>query len=164
MDYQNLSKKARPVLFITAALQSILFCAVLLCGVYFIAIPSYYLTEAVFAVIAGVIVLLAVIWMIVSPLVRFRRYRYRIAEDRIEITEGIFFIRNTMVPIDRIHQIDIVRGPVDRHFGLAKVTVTTAGGTATMRFLELEKAEDICQTLNCTVTRKLRKSQGEDHV
>ncbi|MBQ6863141.1 MAG: PH domain-containing protein [Clostridia bacterium] len=164
MDYQNLSKKARPVLFITAALQSILFCAVLLCGVYFIAIPSYYLTEAVFAMIAGVIVLLAVIWMIVSPLVRFRRYRYRIAEDRIEITEGIFFIRNTMVPIDRIHQIDIVRGPVDRHFGLAKVTVTTAGATATMRFLEIEKAQCISDTLNSIITTRLRSRRGDDNV
>ena len=163
MDYRNLSKQAKPVLFITAALQSILFCAVLLGAIYCIAIPSSYLSETVFAVIAGFAVLLSLVWFIVSPLVRFRRYRYKISEDRIEIIEGVFYIRRTLVPIDRIHQIDIVRGPVDRRFGLAKVTVTTAGATATLRFLEIEKAEYICETLNGIITEKLRR-RGVENV
>ena len=122
------------------------------------------LTKPVCIAVTVCLCVLATAWAVIAPMVRFRRYRYKSAEDRIEIREGIFYIRRTMVPIDRIHQIDIVRGPLDSRFGLAKVTLTTAGGVATMRFLELEKAEEICETLNRTITRKLRKEQGDDHV
>lgn len=164
MEYRSLSEKAKPVLFITAAVQALLFAAVP-CAILWLAMfDGAVLTKPLCMGITLCLCALALAWAVFAPIVRFRRYRYKLAEDRIEIQEGIFYIRRTMVPIDRIHQIDIVRGPLDSRFGLAKVTVTTAGGTATMRFLELEKAEDICQTLNRTVTRKLRKSQGEDHV
>ena len=164
MVSQSLSKKAIPVLFITSALQSILFCGALLGILLFFGSPSAYATEPVYAVTAGIAILAALAWTIVVPLVRFRRYRYKISKDRIEIIEGVFYIRRTLVPIDRIHQIDIVRGPVDRRFGLAKVTVTTAGATATLRFLEIEKAEYICETLNGIITEKLRNRRGDENV
>ncbi len=164
MDYTPLSEKAKPVLFITAAVQAILFAAVPV-GVLWLALyDNAVLTKPLCIGVTFCIAVLAVVWAVAAPVIRFRRYRYKLASDRIEIREGIFYIRRTVVPIDRIHQIDIVRGPLDSRFGLAKVTVTTAGGTATMRFLELEKAENICETLNGTITAKLRKRQGEDHV
>lgn len=164
MDYIPLSKKARPVLFVTAAVQALAFAGV--CSVALWAIPLYGAgnINLIRILVTAVVVLLALAWTILAPTVRFRRYRYRIADDRIEIVEGIVYIRRTVVPIDRIHQIDIVRGPLDSRFGLAKVTVTTAGATATMRFLELDKAESICETLNSTVTQKLRNKMGDQDV
>ncbi len=163
MEYSPLSKKAKPVLFITAALQSLLFAGVLCAGLFII--PSYGYDDTLLRLLpAAGIVVLAVLWAGLAPAVRFRRYKYRITDDRIEIIEGILYIRRTIVPIDRIHQIDIVRGPLDSRFGLAKVTVTTAGATASMRFLELEKAEGICETLNSIVTQKLRDKKGEQDV
>lgn len=163
MDYIPLSKKARPVLFITAAVQSLLFAGILCAGLFIIPARSY--DDTFLRLLpAAAIVVLAVLWAIIAPIVRLRRYRYKITDDRIEIIEGIIYIRRTVVPIDRIHQIDIVRGPLDSRFGLAKVTVITAGATASMRFLELEKAEIICETLNSVITQKLRGKKGDDHV
>ena len=161
MNYTPLSDKAKPVMFITAVIQSLLAGSALCAGIYFLPIYGYGILRLLLCAGVGV---LAILWAIISPIVRFRRYRYCIADDRIEIVEGILYIRRTMVPIDRIHQIDIVRGPIDNRFGLAKVTVTTAGATATMRFLELEKAENICEMLNRVITQKLRSEKGDSHV
>ena len=98
---------------------------------------------------------LAVTYIIVVPIVRFKRYRYLIEADRIEIVEGVFFIRRTLVPIDRIHQISVSRGPIDSAFGVAKVSVITAGATATFRFLDEEKADEIALHLNTRIKEKL---------
>ena len=164
MNYTPLSHKAKPVLFITAVLQALLTGGALCAGIYLLPIYGYGMLQSLRIWLCAGVALLAALWAIISPIVRFRRYRYCIADDRIEIVEGIVYIRRTMVPIDRIHQIDIVRGPVDNRFGLAKVTVTTAGATATMRFLELEKAESICEMLNTVITQKLRSAKGDSHV
>lgn len=161
MQYTSLSQKAKPVLFITAALQGLIAGGTLCAGIYFLPVYGYGILRACLWAGVG---LIALVWALVSPLVRFRRYRYLLADDRIEIIEGIVYIRRTIVPIDRIHQIDITRGPIDTRFGIAKVTVTTAGAKATMRFLELEKAEEICETLNRIITQKLRNQKGEDNV
>lgn len=52
-----------------------------------------------------------------------------------------------IVPIERLHQITMAQGPIDRVFGLTKVIVTTAGGEVTIRFLEYEKAQQIAEAL-----------------
>lgn len=161
MQYSPLTKKAKPVLMITAILQSLFAGAAVCAGLYFLPMYGYGILRLV---LCAIVVVLALVWAIASPIVRFRRYKYLLADDRIEIVEGIFYIRRTIVPIDRIHQIDITRGPVDTRFGVAKVTVTTAGAKATMRFLELEKAEEISETLNRIITQKLRTQKGDDDV
>ncbi len=106
-------------------------------------------------VLALVCAAVAVAYIIVVPIVRFKRYRYLIEADRIEIVEGVFFIRRTLVPIDRIHQISVSRGPIDSAFGVAKVSVITAGSTATFRFLDEEKADEIALHLNTRIREKL---------
>ena len=114
MEYRSLSEKAKPVLFITAAVQALLFAAVP-CAILWLAMfDGAVLTKPLCTGITLCLCALALAWAVFAPIVRFRRYRYKLAEDRIEIQEGIFYIRRTMVPIDRIHQIDIVRGPLDK--------------------------------------------------
>ncbi len=164
MQYTSLSQKAKPVLFITAAIQSLVFTGICCAAIWSIPLYGMGNINPIRLLGTAVTVLFALLWAIVTPIVRFRRYKYCIADDRIEIVEGLFYIRRTIVPIDRIHQIDITRGPIDNRFGIAKVTVTTAGAKATMRFLELEKAEEICELLNRVITHKLREQKGEDHV
>ena len=106
-------------------------------------------------VLALVCAALAIAYIIIVPIVRFKRYRYLIETDRIEIVEGVFFIKRTLVPIDRIHQISVSRGPIDSAFGVAKVSVITAGATATFRFLDEEKADEIALHLNTRIREKL---------
>lgn len=151
MNYTKLSKRAKTVMLITAMIQGILFAAAAL----FIIANVFGRGSKTGIVLALVCAALAVAYIIIVPIVRFKRYRYLIEADRIEIIEGVFFIKRTLVPIDRIHQISVSRGPIDSAFGVAKVSVITAGATATFRFLDEEKADEIALHLNTRIREKL---------
>lgn len=90
---------------------------------------------------------LTLVYCWAAPLIRYRRYRYDIDEERIIIEEGLWFLTKQMAPIERVHQIAVNRGPIDRLYGLGKVVVTTAGGTIIIRFVEVEQAEQIAASL-----------------
>lgn len=138
-------------MLITAMIQGILFAAAAL----FIIANVFGRSSETGLVLTLVCGALAVAYIIIVPIVRFKRYRYLIEVDRIEIIEGVFFIKRTLVPIDRIHQISVSRGPIDSAFGVAKVSVITAGATATFRFLDEEKADEIALHLNTRIREKL---------
>lgn len=112
-------------------------------------------------IIIAAVLLFCILYIAITPGIRFKRYKYLIAEDRIEIIEGLFFIRRTIVPIDRIYQIDIKKGPIDNAVGVAKVQIITAGSTAAFRYIEPETAEEIAMHLNTAVLKKI-KSEGTE--
>lgn len=107
---------------------------------------------------------LGIVIFALVPRLRFRRYKYLIAQDRIEIVKGIFFVKKTIVPIDRIHQIDVEKGPLDRAAGVAKVIVTTAGSAVAFRFLEPERAERLAAFLNDSVRERTKKTEASGDV
>ncbi|MGN0099024.1 MAG: PH domain-containing protein [Candidatus Methanomethylophilaceae archaeon] len=106
-------------------------------------------TMAIFVLIA--------IYLIVSPSVYYRRYRYRMDDDKVEVRQGIITITHDMVPIERVHQVKISRGPINRRYGLANVLVTTAGGTVSLSYLKEDVAEGIASKLNDKIIEMLKK-------
>lgn len=161
MQYETLSKKALKLMRITSAIGLIfLFTAAVILFVAMLLLTGNAETGAVVLICTAIF---CSVYFFIVPPIRFRRYKYLIAQDRIEIIEGILFVTRTIVPIDRIHQIDIKRGPLDNAVGVAKVIVTTAGSAAVFRFLEPERAEAIALYLNASISRKLRaKGVAED--
>jgi membrane protein YdbS with pleckstrin-like domain len=160
MQYETLSKKGLTLMRITCAIR--LAFLLVLAAFFYLSMLIMGSVILGFIVVACTFVFCAAYLFIVPP-IRFRRYKFLIAGDRIEIVEGILFVTRTIVPIDRIHQIDIKRGPLDNAAGVAKVIATTAGSAAVFRFLEPEKAEAIALYLNNTVNRKLSvKGAGKD--
>ena len=150
MEYKSLSKKAKQVMRVTALLQSLFLLVVCLAAVVF---GGLYGAVKVAVMAAGAVV--AVLWAVIFPVLRFVRYKYLIDADRIEIIRGVLFVSRTVVPINRIHQINVSRGPIDTAFGVAKVSVITAGSTAVLRFLDEEEAQSIALYLNERVENKL---------
>ncbi len=149
-QYQGLSPKALTLMRVTMAILLLFFiavCAVLVIALRWVPVVPY--------VIAAVGLAISVAAWLIIPKFRFRRYKYLIEQDRIEIIEGVFFTSRTIVPIDRIHQLDIKTGPLDKLAGVAKVVVTTAGSAAVFRFLEPKRAEEIAMYLNSAIAKKL---------
>ena len=108
--------------------------------------------DAAMYLILGILVIVA-IYGIASPQVFYRRYRYRIDDEKAEIRRGVVVISHTLIPIERIHQVQVSKGPVNRIFGLADVNITTAGGTAVLEYLDIETAESVASKLNeCVVS------------
>jgi uncharacterized protein len=71
---------------------------------------------------------LVVVLASVVPDLRWRRWRYEIREDEVDLQRGIVWLSRTLVPLARIQHVDTQSGPLQRRFGLATVVFYTAAG------------------------------------
>lgn len=72
---------------------------------------------------------------------RVRAIGYLDAEDDLTIASGIMFRSVHTIPYGRVQSVKIDEGPVDRRYGLAKLTVSTAHGASTVVLPGLPKQE-----------------------
>ena len=76
----------------------------------------------------------------------FYKKGYALREHDVSYKRGLIFHSTTVVPLNRIQHSELVRGPLDRLFGLSSVKIYTAGGSMsdiTIPGLGLEVAEKI---------------------
>lgn len=132
---------------------AVIIIAVVFCGVYMAEASA----PDLYRYITVLVLVVVVVYALVSPVVFYKRYRYRMDDEKIEVRKGIVYITHILVPIERVHQVDVNAGPVNRLFGLADVSVTTAGGEVTIQFLKEDVAESIATKLNDTVVRMLKE-------
>lgn len=140
-NYQKLSKKALSCMYVSNSILSVILLIVSIIGVYFT------WDFAAWRNLLLVVIVLIVVESIVFPKIRYSRYKYSVTEEDIDVIEGIFWVSRDIVPIERIHKIEVNKGPIDRLFGLGKVVVVTAGGSVVLRFIEDEVSEDIAMRL-----------------
>lgn len=98
--------------------------------------------------------------MIIYPAIEYRQWFYSISEDRVEIRHGIFFIKNSIIPIIRIQHVTVEQGPIYRRFGLYNVVISLASGNFQILGLSREKAEEISKNLNHRLYARL-ESEGK---
>lgn len=58
---------------------------------------------------------------------RWRSSYWRLDVRGLQVRRGAMFHREVFVPRSRVQHLDIERGPIERHFGLATIVVHTAG-------------------------------------
>jgi membrane protein YdbS with pleckstrin-like domain len=58
---------------------------------------------------------------------RYRHTRWRLDADGFGLRRGRLWQSDTRVPGSRVQHLDIRRGPLERHFGLATLVIHTAG-------------------------------------
>jgi membrane protein YdbS with pleckstrin-like domain len=78
-------------------------------------------------VIAGPVLLIAIALVIRIPQSRYNARGYQISADRLRVVRGLLFRSDTVVPFGRVQHIDVDQGPLDRFFGIATLTLHTAG-------------------------------------
>jgi len=66
-------------------------------------------------------------WLVTWPPVSYRYVSYRVDADGLEIRSGVYFRSVTTVPKSRVQHTDVSQGPLQRGYGLATLTVHTAG-------------------------------------
>jgi membrane protein YdbS with pleckstrin-like domain len=86
------------------------------------------------AVLWGALLLVAV-GAVLVPALRYRRWRWDVRPDVIDIQHGTFTVRRTLVPLERVQHVDIKRGVIEQQFNLATVEVHTAAGSHTIPYL-----------------------------
>jgi membrane protein YdbS with pleckstrin-like domain len=71
---------------------------------------------------------------------------------------GIIATNTTVIPYNRIQHVALYEGLVSRYFGLAKIQIFTAGGSASdleIPGIEKEQAENIKQLLMGKIQKQL---------
>lgn len=159
MTYEKLSKGALKCMYIATGLGSVILMSIALVLNKLIFIPENMKSARLIVLImVGLILANAII----SPYFRFHRYRYCINEECIDIKEGYIFVKRAIVPIERLHKLEMQKGPIDRMCGVAKLIVTTAGGDVTLRFVDDVKVEQIADFLKKRINQIVIEQRDED--
>jgi membrane protein YdbS with pleckstrin-like domain len=58
---------------------------------------------------------------------RWASTRWRLDARSLQVRRGRMFQREVLVPRSRVQHLDLERGPIERHYGLATIVVHTAG-------------------------------------
>lgn len=85
------------------------------------------------ATVAGVALFVGVV-----PVWRYRVHRWEVDDRAVYTRTGWLIQERRIAPISRVQTVDTQRGPLDRLFGLATVTVTTASSAGAVRIVALD--------------------------
>jgi membrane protein YdbS with pleckstrin-like domain len=86
---------------------------------------------------------------VVEPRASYRFQRWEVTGEAVYTSKGRLTRTWRVAPMSRIQTVDTVRGPVQRLFGLADVTVTTASAAGALRIegLDAELATELAARL-----------------
>lgn len=88
--------------------------------------------------VAAVTAVGLVVSVVVAPLWRYRVHRWDMDATAVYTRTGWLVQERRIAPISRVQTVDSYRGPLDRLFGLANVTVTTASSAGAVRIVALD--------------------------
>ncbi|WP_066301709.1 PH domain-containing protein [Bacillus sp. FJAT-29937] len=77
------------------------------------------------------------------PTLRWKRWRYEVRENEIELQHGVFIIKRTLVPMIRVQHVDTRQGPILRKYRLATVAISTAATVHEIPALDMDEAEEL---------------------
>ncbi|MFO6446400.1 PH domain-containing protein [Erythrobacter sp. NE805] len=77
--------------------------------------------------LAGAVLVVAILLILRIPQRRYGARGYQLGADRLRVVRGLLFRSDTVVPFGRVQHIDVEQGPLERFFGIATLTVHTAG-------------------------------------
>ena len=92
---------------------------------------------------AALVLILGITATALIPRLRWRRWRYEIRDNDIDLQTGLWTIRRTLVPIRRIQHVDTSTGPLQGAFDLATVSFHTAAGATEIPALRRNEAEAV---------------------
>jgi membrane protein YdbS with pleckstrin-like domain len=115
-------------------------------------IPAVVYLPLLAGMLAGLTALLAFAYK--WPEVHHRHLRYRVDERGVRIRRGVLWRKVISIPTSRVQHTDVTQGPLQRSFGLATLTVHTAG---------TEDASISLDGLEHDVAKRLRDHLLPDH-
>lgn len=81
--------------------------------------------------------------------VRYRYWRYGLADDVLILQRGVWTRRRSMTPYFRVQNVDITQGPLERWLELKRLTIRTASAftDASIPGLDAVAAEELRQRI-----------------
>ncbi|MFC0470224.1 PH domain-containing protein [Halalkalibacter kiskunsagensis] len=138
---QFLSEKALPVWRLRAFLESLFVALVPIAYgiiIYFFSVPLWIL----WILLSGYIIYVVLTVVIIPPL-RWKRWRYDVLADEIDLQRGFFIRKRTLIPMSRVQHVDTEQGPLLRKYKLAAVSISTAATVHQIPSLTIEIADEL---------------------
>ena len=104
------------------------------------------------ALIPGV--LLSIYLIFIHPALEYRQWLYKITDQYVDYTHGIFFKKRTIIPISRIQHMDIKQGPVQKHYKLSNIVIFTAGQAHEIEAVLSSEAQSMVDSLNMLILKE----------
>ncbi|WP_158696555.1 PH domain-containing protein [Staphylococcus agnetis] len=129
--------KIRGILYTCICLS---FAAGYMLSAYFLKWQSF---KTVMIVSIVFVILLALYFIFVAPRYRYAIFKYQYDEHRIFIQKGLFFIKQTHLPLYRIQNVEIEEGWIMRRYHLANILMHTAGGLVSVKLIHKDEAQKL---------------------
>ncbi|MFJ8268604.1 PH domain-containing protein [Peribacillus asahii] len=104
------------------------------------------------------------LFVIVTAIIEWFRFTYRIEDGELRIESGVFVRKKRYIRFERIHSIDVSEGIIQRLCGLVKISIETAGGAqaeAVLSAIRKEEAERLNERLAEAKRNKMLGAQPE---
>ncbi|MDQ0216313.1 membrane protein YdbS with pleckstrin-like domain [Oikeobacillus pervagus] len=138
---KRISEKALKVWKINGMINSLITWIVLIglgVMVYFFKWPTW-----IYAVEAAIGLVVTLLSIVIFPKIRWKRWRYEVREQEIELQRGVFIIKRTLVPMVRVQHVDTEQGPILGKFHLATVKISTAATVHEIPAIEVSEADEL---------------------
>ncbi|TDL30492.1 hypothetical protein E2R51_18310 [Jeotgalibacillus sp. S-D1] len=89
-----------------------------------------------------------VLFVYVFPTLKWRRWRYEVREEEIELQHGIFIVKRTLVPMVRVQHVDTEQGPILRKYRLATISISTAATVHQIPALDIDEADSLRDSIS----------------
>lgn len=154
--YKSLDKKSIKVMRINALISGLIVLTIVAVAA-FVCWQNFEGTLAHIIIITIVVITLiaCLLDIILFPNIRYKRYKYLVTDEKIEVKKGLFLITRSIILVERVQKIEISSGPIDRKYNLANVNIFTAAGLVDIKFLDNKEAEEITKQINELLKAKL---------
>jgi uncharacterized protein len=108
-------------------------------------------------VLSGAVMLIALMLLIFVPMRRYNARGYQMSADRLRVVRGILWHYDSVVPFGRVQHIDLHQGPIERFFGIARLTLHTAGthnASVTLPGLGADLAREMREEIRSHIRRE----------
>jgi len=143
-DYKRISSKSRIIDVLHGFVSSFFWCTIALVVSHF--------TKKWIGDLVKIAALIFSCWGIfVSPFLNYKRWKYRVLENRIDIKHGIFYKSYSVVPVCKIQYLKTVQGSFQRLFNLTSIEILTAGNSVEIPNIAKEDANEIIEYINANI-------------
>jgi uncharacterized protein len=102
----------------------------------------------IIAAAVAVLILFTYLFVFFIPTIKWKRWRYEVREQEIELQRGIFIVKRTLVPMVRVQHVDTVQGPILKKYRLATITISTAATVHEIPALDVEEADELRNSIS----------------
>lgn len=152
---KRISKKALTVWRIRGIITSLITLSVFIVGGTFTYLFDW--PKWIIPILVGIWLIESYFIIIFNPNLRWKRWRYEIREQEIEVQHGLFVVKKTLIPMIRVQHVDHTQGPLLKRYHLSTIQISTAATTHEIPALEENEAEELRHTIS-----KLARVADED--